>query len=90
MTPFKIKVSIDHYEQMGYALKTGDTIYTKIKDGNFTIYGELITFDTKTNCWVGKNATLKSFSITKVGHYIEIMVVPFEQYLNKMRQKSFG
>lgn len=89
MTPFKIKISIDYYEQLGNALKTGDTIYTKNKDENYSVYAQLINFETKTNCWLGKSATVKSFPVSKKGHYIEITVVPFDQYLKKMKDKGF-
>lgn len=89
MTPFKIKVTIDHYEMMKYNLKTGDTIYTKTKDGGYVVYAELINFDTKLQCWIAKNGNMKSFPISKIGHYIDLMVIPFDQYLKKMRDNSF-
>ena len=87
MTPFKIKVSISHYELMNYALKTGDTVYSKNKNGGYTIYGELINFDTKLDCWLAKSTNMKSFPISKIDHYIEIVVIPFDQYMKKIRQK---
>lgn len=88
MNPFKIKVLVEQYEQMGYELKTGDTLYGKNWNGNYVLYGELIKFDTQLNCWLAKSAGLKSFPITKVKHYIELVVVPFDQYMKKVRQHA--
>lgn len=90
MTPFKVKVLIDHYEDMGYSLKTGDTLYAKNKEGNYVIYCQLIKFDTPSKCWLAKNANLKSFPVAKINHFIEMVVVPFEQYVKKMNGKSIS
>lgn len=88
MTPFKIKVTIDQYENMGYQLKTGDTLYSKGRDGNYTVYCKLLNYDTKLNCWLAQGGSMKSFPATKVGHYIEIVVLPFEQYVRKLGDKA--
>jgi len=89
MNPFKTKVQIDYYESMGYELKTGDTLYSKNREGNYVVYGKLIKFDAPTKCWLAAGGNMKSFPITKVNHYIEIIVIPFDQYLKKMGEKGF-
>lgn len=88
MTPFKIKVSVDHYEEMGYKLKIKDILYCKKKDGRFDIYAELIDFDKKQNCWIGKAGSIKSLPVSTVNSYIEIVVIPFEQYTKKSSERA--
>ena len=90
MTPFKTKILIDQYEHMGYALKTGDTLYTKKSDGNYAVYGELIKFDSEIKCWLAKCGSLRSFPISKINHFIEIVVIPFDQYVRKVSDKGFN
>jgi hypothetical protein len=88
MTPFKIKIQVDQYEKMGYVLKTGDTICQKNKDGNYAIHCELLKFDEKTKCWLGKGGSFKTFPVSMIDKYIEIIVIPFDQYIKKMKDKG--
>lgn len=88
MSPFKTKVLVDHYELMGYILKSGDTLYAKSWNGNFVLYGELVKFDATTQCWYAKTNSTKTFPIKKVNHYIEIVVIPFDQYVKKISSRQ--
>lgn len=88
MTPFKIKISVDKYESMGYNLKAGDVIYHVDRLGHYTKYAELISYDEKQNVWIGKTASATA-PITKVNGLIDITVIPFDQYLKKLNDKGF-
>jgi hypothetical protein len=89
MTPFKIKVSVDHYESMNYQLKVGDKLYQKDKHGNHLEYAELISFDPAQNVWLGKTASMKSTPLAVKTLYISLLVVPFDQYLKKGDKNGF-
>lgn len=88
MTPFKIKVTVEHYERMGYNLKVKDVLHLKRKDGNYVQYVELIGRDQSQNVWLGKTPTLKSVPVSLVDAYIEIVVIPFEQYTRKLNDRA--
>ncbi len=88
MTPFKVKVSVEHYENMGYELKVNDILYSKKNDGTHIIYCCLIKFDEKHKCWLGKSNTINNFPICKAKSYIEIVVIPFEQYRKKLSERA--
>jgi hypothetical protein len=88
MNPFKIKILVDQYEQMGYELKTGDTLYEKNWNGNYVVYCELVKFDAPAKCWFARKNTAKTFPIRKQNRYIDIVVVPFDQYVKKVKQHA--
>jgi len=90
MTPFKTKVLVTQYQSMGYELKVKDVLYRKKKDGNFAQYVELIGLDEINKIWLGKSATMRSLPVSIIDAYIDIVVVPFEQYTTKMKQKGFS
>lgn len=89
MTPFKIKVLVSRYEDMGYVLKSGDTICHKNREGDYVFYCKLTKFDEKLKCWQGKTEAGKVVTVDRLNSHIEIVVIPFEQYLKKMKQSSF-
>lgn len=89
MTPFRVTISVEKYESLGYNLKAGDVLFHMDKIGHYFRYAELISYDEVKNIWIGKTASATT-PISKVNTYISMMVVPFDQYVKKMGDKSFS